>query len=150
MLRLALGIPEIDLDVKNILPWEPSVQIAEQLQHGRIFLAGDTAHQMPPWAGQGANSGITDVHNLSWKLAAVMKGGMRQALLQTYDVERIRVGRAAAEVSASAANETGIIATRLSFNVAIGLLERIRLISGHGYCDENEGISSKDNSPPED
>lgn len=79
-----------------------------------------------------------------------MKGGMRQALLQTYDVERIRVGRAAAEVSASAASETGIIATRLSFNVAIGLLERIRLISGHGYCYESEGISSEDNSPPED
>lgn len=45
LLRLALGIPEIDLDVKNILPWEPSVQIAEQLQHGRIFLAGDAAQQ---------------------------------------------------------------------------------------------------------
>ncbi|KAL9593590.1 MAG: hypothetical protein Q9219_007478 [cf. Caloplaca sp. 3 TL-2023] len=65
LLRIALGMPDIEIDIKCILPWEPSVRIAERFQHGRIFLAGDAAHQMPPWAGQGANSGIADVYNLA-------------------------------------------------------------------------------------
>lgn len=73
LLRLALGMPDIKVEIESILPWEPSVRIAERMQIGRIFLAGDSAHQMPPWGGQGANTGIGDVHNLSWKLAAVMK-----------------------------------------------------------------------------
>lgn len=74
MLRIAIGIPDIDIDIKSILPWEPSVRVADQLQHGRIFLAGDAAHQMPPWGGQSANSGIADVHNLAWKMAMVLGG----------------------------------------------------------------------------
>jgi putative polyketide hydroxylase len=73
LLRIAIGIPEIEIDIKSILPWELSVRVAERLQHGRIFLAGDAAHQMPPWGGQGGNSGIADAHNLAWKLAAVLK-----------------------------------------------------------------------------
>ena len=147
LLRIALGMPEIDIDIKSILPWEPSVRIAEQLQHERIFLAGDAAHQMPPWAGQGANSGIADVYNLTWKLAAVLKGHASNALLETYDVERIPVGRAAAEASANAADARGIISTKLNFTVAMGLLRRLPLLSGHGYCYTSKGICMEDTSP---
>ncbi|TAQ87057.1 hypothetical protein B7494_g4626 [Chlorociboria aeruginascens] len=74
-----------------------------QLQSSRIFLAGDAAHRMPPWAGQGANSGIADVHDLAWKSAAVIKGDASEKLLESYDVERLPVGRAAAEASARGA-----------------------------------------------
>ncbi|KAF7943467.1 hypothetical protein EAE96_011393 [Botrytis aclada] len=48
LLRIAIGITDLEIDVKSILPWEPTVRVADQLQHERIFLAGDAAHQMPP------------------------------------------------------------------------------------------------------
>ncbi|MCJ1286221.1 hypothetical protein MMC26_005566 [Xylographa opegraphella] len=147
LLRLALGIPEVEIDIRSILPWEPAVRIAERLQHERIFLAGDAAHQMPPWAGQGANSGIADVYNLSWKLAAVLKGVAKTALLNTYDVERVPVGRVAAEVSADAADERGIIMTKRNLAFVTGLLRRAPILSGHGYCYTSEAICAEDTSP---
>ena len=147
LLRIALGMPEIEIDVKSTLPWEPSVRIAERLQHGRIFIAGDAAHQMPPWGGQGANSGIADVYNLAWKFAAVMNGQASKALLETYDVERIPVGRAAAEASASGVDARGIIATKRNLNFAIGILRKVFLISGHGYCYTSKAICAEDTSP---
>ncbi len=147
LLRIALGMPEIEIDIKSTLPWEPSVRIAERLQHERIFIAGDAAHQMPPWGGQGANSGIADVYNLAWKLAAVKNGHASKALLETYDVERIPVGRAAAEASASGVDARGIIATKRNVNFAIGILRKILLISGHGYCYTSKAICAEDTSP---
>lgn len=147
LLRIALGITQIDIDIISNLPWEPSVRITERLQHERIFIAGDAAHQMPPWGGQGANSGIADVYNLAWKLAAVLKGHASKSLLETYDVERIPVGRTAAEASASAGDERGIISTKLNLTVAMGLFRRILLVSGHGYCYTSKAICVEDTSP---
>ncbi|OAP63079.1 hypothetical protein AYL99_02306 [Fonsecaea erecta] len=147
LLRLALGIPDIEIDIKSILPWKPSVRIAEQLQHGRIFLAGDAAHQMPPWGGQGANSGIADVHNLAWKLAAVLQGHASKSLLETYDVERIPVGRAAAEFSASNADENGIIAAKGPLTLALVLARGFRLLSGHGAFYASKAICAENTSP---
>jgi 3-(3-hydroxy-phenyl)propionate hydroxylase len=54
----------------------------------RALLAGDAAHLSPPFAGQGMNSGIRDAHNLAWKLAAVVRGRIGAALLETYEAER--------------------------------------------------------------
>ncbi|MCJ1412878.1 hypothetical protein MMC19_006978 [Ptychographa xylographoides] len=147
LLRIALGMPDIEIDIKSILPWEPSVRIAERLQSGRIFLAGDAAHQMPPWGGQGANSGIADAYNLAWKLAAVLKGHASKALLETYEVERLPVGRAAAEASAGAGNERGFISTKRNLTSVISFMKIARLISGHAYCYTSEGICAEDTSP---
>jgi 3-(3-hydroxy-phenyl)propionate hydroxylase len=65
-----------------------SARIAEQWQRGAIFLAGDAAHQMPPFAGQGLCSGIRDAANLAWKIAAVVKGEAAAPILETYQPER--------------------------------------------------------------
>jgi putative polyketide hydroxylase len=147
LLRLALGMPEIEIDIKSILPWEPSVRIAEHLQNGRIFLAGDAAHQMPPWGGQGANSGIGDAYNLAWKLAAVLKEHANNGLLETYDVERIPVGLEAAEASASGTDDKGLISVKWDMDVVRGWLRRIPLITGHGYCYTSRAICAEDVSP---
>lgn len=63
-------------------------RIAAQWRKGRVLLAGDAAHQTPPFAGQGMCSGLRDAANLAWKLAAVTKGEAGDALLDSYQVER--------------------------------------------------------------
>ncbi|KAF2790398.1 FAD-binding monooxygenase-like protein [Melanomma pulvis-pyrius CBS 109.77] len=114
LLRLALGMPDVEINIVSILPWEPTVQVAERLQEGRVFLAGDAAHQMPPWGGQGANSGIADVHNLAWKIATVLQGHADRALLETYNIERLPVGIEAAESSAIGADAKGLISVNMN------------------------------------
>jgi 3-(3-hydroxy-phenyl)propionate hydroxylase len=63
-------------------------RIAGEFRKGSVFLAGDAAHLMPVWQGQGYNSGIRDAVNLGWKLAAVISGNAADGLLDTYDLER--------------------------------------------------------------
>ena len=63
-------------------------RMADRWRDGRVFLAGDAAHLMPPFAGQGMNSGVRDAHNLAWKLAAVVSGQLGGRLLETYETER--------------------------------------------------------------
>ncbi|MEV4123589.1 FAD-dependent oxidoreductase [Nocardia sp. NPDC049707] len=92
VLRTAIGVPDIPIELLSVLPWEPGMFVAERYRTGRIFLAGDAAHVMPPFAAAGANSGIEDVHNLAWKLAAVLRDGADPALLDTYHTERRPVG----------------------------------------------------------
>lgn len=62
--------------------------IATTFARGRIFLLGDAAHLMPPFGGQGMNSGLRDAHNLCWKLALVLHGLATPQLLNTYEQER--------------------------------------------------------------
>ena len=62
--------------------------LADRLRDGRCFLLGDAAHMMPPFAGQGLNSGLRDAVNLCWKVSDVLAGRATDALLNTYDIER--------------------------------------------------------------
>jgi 3-(3-hydroxy-phenyl)propionate hydroxylase len=62
--------------------------VAEKWRDGRVLLAGDAAHQMPPFAGQGMCSGIRDAANLAWKIASVVRGEAGEAVLDSYQVER--------------------------------------------------------------
>ena len=79
--------------VKNVSPWAMTAQVAKQYRKGRIFLAGDAAHRIPPAGGLGINSGVGDVQNLAWKLAAILSDEAGDALLDTYEVERQPVAR---------------------------------------------------------
>lgn len=65
-----------------------NARLAETFRVDRVLLAGDAAHIMPVWQGQGYNSGIRDANNLGWKLAMVAKGLADGRLLDTYTVER--------------------------------------------------------------
>ena len=99
LVRMAVGAPNLEVKILGIAPWSASARVAEQYRHGRIFLAGDAAHEMPPTGGFGLNTGVQDVHNLAWKLAAVLRGVAGPSLLETYNEERQPVGRAITDQS---------------------------------------------------
>ena len=74
-------------------------RIAGAFRKGHVLIAGDAAHLMPVWQGQGYNSGVRDATNLAWKLTAVLRGLADDALLDTYDTERRDHAKAMIDVS---------------------------------------------------
>lgn len=89
LVRTALGCaPDHPVDIETVQRWQASAATAESFHSGRVFLAGDSAHVMPPTGGFGGNTGVADAFNLAWKLAFVSRGLAGPGLLDTYDVER--------------------------------------------------------------
>ncbi|MFJ9389960.1 bifunctional 3-(3-hydroxy-phenyl)propionate/3-hydroxycinnamic acid hydroxylase [Nocardioides sp. NPDC101246] len=84
----ALGVTEEDVEIHQHAFYRHHVRMAETFRSGRVFLAGDAAHLMPPWAGAGMQTGMRDAHNLGWKLAGVVAGDLEEAWLETYEAER--------------------------------------------------------------
>ena len=97
VVRQAAGVPDLDVEILGIDPWTAAALVADRYRVGRVFLAGDAAHHMPPTGGFGLNTGVQDVHNLAWKLGAVHGGWAGPALLDTYEAERLPYGRAITE-----------------------------------------------------
>ncbi|KAF2232401.1 2,4-dichlorophenol 6-monooxygenase [Viridothelium virens] len=88
-IETAIGRSDIPIEIITTGRWEINGLVAEKFHIGRIFLAGDAAHSLPPSrGGYGVNTGIHDAHNLAWKLASVISKVSRPALLDTYDAER--------------------------------------------------------------
>ena len=73
-------------------PWRQNLLLADRYQSGRVFIAGDAAHLVIPTGGLGMNSGVGDATDLSWKLAATLRGWGGPALLASYEFERRQVG----------------------------------------------------------
>lgn len=97
---LARMVPHPDrVDVIRRRVYTHHSRIAGEFRRGRLLLAGDAAHLMPVWQGQGYNSGIGDAANLGWKLAAVVSGRAGDKLLDTYDMERRKHARAMIDLS---------------------------------------------------
>src|SRR5919198_33761 len=87
-LRTAIGT-DMPMEILHVAHWRAEAVCAERLRDGRVFLAGDAAHAVPPNGGFGGNAGVQDALNLAWKLAAVIKGEAGPAPLDTYEAERL-------------------------------------------------------------
>jgi putative polyketide hydroxylase len=92
LIRSAVGVSDLDIEVVSVLPWRVRAQNADRYRDGRVFLAGDAAHAIPPLGAFGMNTGIADAHNLAWKLAYVLRGHAGPGLLDSYEAERRPVG----------------------------------------------------------
>jgi 2-polyprenyl-6-methoxyphenol hydroxylase-like FAD-dependent oxidoreductase len=97
LLRAAIGVPDIPVVIENIATWRAEANCAERFRDGRVFLAGDAAHVVPPNGGYGGNTGVQDAHNLAWKLALTLGGVAGPGLLDSYDAERRPVGELTVE-----------------------------------------------------
>ncbi len=93
LIRAALGMGEIEVEVINRDHWTAHQLIAKAYRSGRAFLAGDACHLHPPFGGHGMNMGIGDAVDLGWKLAAVLNGWGGETLLDSYEIERRQVHR---------------------------------------------------------
>jgi 2-polyprenyl-6-methoxyphenol hydroxylase-like FAD-dependent oxidoreductase len=91
-IRNAIGRDDVEFDIISVGPWTRRHMVAESYRRGRVFIAGDAAHVMPPNGGLGMNTGLADIHNLGWKLAAVIKGWGGEQLFDTYEAERRPAG----------------------------------------------------------
>ncbi|MFJ7203987.1 FAD-dependent oxidoreductase [Streptomyces sp. NPDC098789] len=96
-IREAIGVPDLDVAIGGKAPWHAAERVAVRYSSGRVFLAGDAAHEMCPTGAFGSNTGIQDAHNLAWKIAAVLDGSAGIDLLDTYEAERLPVARATSE-----------------------------------------------------
>lgn len=91
-LRNILGVgPEFSYEVVSKEDWVGRRLVANRFREGRVFLAGDAAHLWVPYAGYGMNAGIADALNLSWLLAACVRGWGDEGILDAYEAERLPI-----------------------------------------------------------
>lgn len=82
------GIPDLDVEPVSAVRWRMRAEVPTRFRRGPLILVGDAAHCIPPTGGLGLNTGLGDVQNLAWKLAAVLRHGAPDRLLDSYDSER--------------------------------------------------------------
>ncbi|BFI27883.1 hypothetical protein MPTK2_2g14360 [Marchantia polymorpha subsp. ruderalis] len=118
LIRDVAGMPNLEVDVRTIKQWVMHAQVADTFSgfDARVFLAGDSAHRFPPAGGFGMNTGIQDVHNLAWKLAAVIYGWVSNELLLTYNTERRQIAKANKDLSVANFHAAMAIPTALGLN----------------------------------
>ena len=111
----ALAGADIDVEVLGTDPWQARSLLATAYRRDRLLLAGDAAHQNPPWGGHGF-TGVGDEVNLGWKLAAVLRG-WAAGLLDTYEAERRPV---AADTIRIAGENARMVSTDLASAALMG------------------------------
>ncbi|MCZ6840939.1 MAG: FAD-dependent oxidoreductase [Alphaproteobacteria bacterium] len=87
--RLRRMLGDIEFEIVWTSVYTFTCRRMERFSHGRIFFLGDSAHVVSPFGARGGNGGLQDADNLAWKLALVTKGDAPEALLDSYDSERI-------------------------------------------------------------
>jgi 2-polyprenyl-6-methoxyphenol hydroxylase-like FAD-dependent oxidoreductase len=124
-IRLLLGVgPEFQYELLAKEDWIGRRLVADRLQDRRIFICGDAAHLWVPYAGYGMNAGIADAMNLSWKLAAQLKGWGSEAILDAYEIERLpitdQVSRFAMSHAFGAIKERTSVPAEVLLDTAVG------------------------------
>lgn len=97
LVRSAVGVPDLRVEIEDVATWKATAEFARAYRQDRVFLAGDAAHVVPPTGGFGGNTGVQDAANLGWKLAMVLKGEAGEALLDSYEAERLPVAQITVE-----------------------------------------------------
>ncbi|MBF6065909.1 FAD-dependent monooxygenase [Nocardia terpenica] len=88
-----IGDDTVPVTIRSTSLWGNNKMYATAYRAGRVFCAGDAVHRHPPSNGLGSNTSIQDAYNLAWKLAYVLKGTAGEGLLDTYEAERVPIGR---------------------------------------------------------
>lgn len=94
---------DCEFEIRHIAQWRAHLMLADRYRAGRVFIAGDAAHLVIPTGGLGMNTGVGDAFDLSWKLAGTIKGWGGPALLDSYEIERRKVGARNVEAAGWAA-----------------------------------------------
>ncbi|MGW5684347.1 FAD-dependent monooxygenase [Nonomuraea sp. NPDC003754] len=97
MVRLGVGVPDLDVTVLDTTSFAIGHVLADTYRVGRVFLAGDAAHTMPPTGGQGGSTALQDGCDIAWRLWLVVSGQADPAFLDSYDAERRPVGELVAD-----------------------------------------------------
>jgi 2-polyprenyl-6-methoxyphenol hydroxylase-like FAD-dependent oxidoreductase len=112
MFEQVVAMP-VQYEMLSCAPWRQNLLLADGYGQGRVFLAGDAVHLVIPTGGLGMNSGVGDAIDLSWKLAATLRGWGGPKLLASYEIERRQIG--ARNVEASRYASRGRRAWRAAF-----------------------------------
>jgi 2-polyprenyl-6-methoxyphenol hydroxylase-like FAD-dependent oxidoreductase len=165
-IRLALGM-DVPYELISVNPWTCRSLVADSYGHGRVFLAGDAAHQHSPAGGLGMNTGLGDAVDLSWKLDAMISGWGGAKLLGSYEAERLPVGRRNVRVATenfflsrqkfetpivdiAAATPAGEALRRDLGKAAVERRSQVHIFDGMalGYCYDPSPITWPDGAPP--
>lgn len=124
--KKVINDPKVEVHLINKAFWTMAALIAKQYRVGRVFLAGDAAHRLPPTGGFGMNTGIQDVHNLAWKLAMVLRNQAHESLLDTYFTERVQIAKTNTSWSINNAKRFEKIFTALANNDLVTFEEALK------------------------
>jgi 3-(3-hydroxy-phenyl)propionate hydroxylase len=86
--RVKAMLPGVEFELEWASVYQFACRRIDQFRHNRVIFAGDAAHQVSPFGARGANTGVQDIDNLSWKLAAVLAGDADETLIDSYHEER--------------------------------------------------------------
>ena len=157
LVRHAIGHADIDVELLGVQRWTASAEVAERFQLGRVFLAGDAAHVMPPAGAFGMNTGLHDAHNLAWKLAAVLSQSADPRLLRTYEAERSPVAWFTTEQAArrmgsmdlaGRLRDAGELADRFRAGARWGAGHAHNVVIAMGYRYSSSAIAADPSLPP--
>ncbi|MFE2755216.1 FAD-dependent monooxygenase [Actinosynnema sp. NPDC059335] len=95
LVRAAVGVDDLPITLDHVsdVPWEIAGRVADRMCAGRVLVAGDAAHTMPPVGTFGVATGVQDAFNLAWKLALRHRGQAGPGLVASYETERLPVAR---------------------------------------------------------